>query len=121
MHSYIEEINLEFDLRKARVLCYRQTESSGNIILAISTDGDSVVEFVFFDVMLFIHCGDDISKFCINRSTGGLFDAALHIAYGSDYERLAVPPREKMYHFMSPNDEPCIEVACMDYKYCIVK
>jgi hypothetical protein len=78
MSNTLERIDIGISLADAELESYYYNKNTNNLIVKLKTWNSKNIEFVFFDLIMFIDRGGNfIMDFCVNKSKNELFNQAL--------------------------------------------
>ncbi len=113
MYNTIERINIGISLADAELENYYYSKINNNLVIRIKNWEAKIIEFTFFDLILFIDRGGNfIMDFCINKSKSELFEQAVE----KTYEKIPINVPYKLFQFLDI-DEPYLEIICKYFKF----
>lgn len=115
MRNQLEEILLDFNLNKARIISYYQPGKTSDLLIKVRTNENEIFEFLFSDVLLFLHYRDDISKFYINHSRTTLFISTVENLYETPFHKISNSIQENLFQFYNYEKNLSIEIISKNF------
>jgi hypothetical protein len=110
--DYINIIEVDVSLADSELINYVYFHSQKKIIVTIKTWDANLVEFIFYDVLAFIHNGDNyLSDFCVRNTTPNFFKERLE----KEYKIIPDDHSYKIYAFLS--NAICLDIMSPYYEY----
>jgi len=118
MNNTIERIDIGVSLADAELESYYYNKDKNNLIIKIKNWEGKIIEFIFFDLVMFLDRGGNfIMDFCRNKSRTEFFQEALE----KTYEKIPLNIPYKLFQFLDISDETYLEIICEDFQFKIIK
>jgi hypothetical protein len=116
MEDHIELIKLDPNIDESILDSYYHAENQ--LFIKIKTKKFHIYEFMFTNPILFIHSGENVSKFCLNKSQTPFFVSALTRFYEYPYY-YDIPKDQpfKLFQFVDSVNETSLEIAAESFEY----
>lgn len=119
MKNHLEEIFLGLNLDRSNVISYFQKGDTNDVMLKIRSKEDKYLEFLFSEVIFFLHHGDDIciSKLYINYDKTDLFMCAIKNAYQPSFYPIPEPIQERFFQFYDYDNKLSLEIISKNFTF----